>query len=181
MAAEMQKSKNENGGKRLEVYRQLAAKCSLWPPGASQGAPQQQLLQQQQLQQQQQRDPPQLQQQQQQQQLPRQAPPGSSRASSFLSKKDEALLRRLLAKHPEADPRYRSTGGPALLQPLQPLQQAISLSVAKHFAAKASKAFLEELPLLFAAHGWQPPPEHRALLQQQQQQQQQAQGHKRDG
>ncbi|CDJ35988.1 uncharacterized protein EMH_0004070 [Eimeria mitis] len=79
----------------------------------------------------------------------------------YFKKEDEALLRRLLAKHPEADPKFQSSGGSASLESLQ---SSLSLCVSKHFKQQAPKAFLDELTTIFASHGWQPPEDLKGHL-----------------
>ncbi|CDI73664.1 hypothetical protein, conserved [Eimeria praecox] len=79
----------------------------------------------------------------------------------YFKKEDEALLRRLLAKHPEADPKFQSGAGTASLESLR---GSLSLCVSKHFKQQAPKAFLDELPTIFASHGWHPPEEVKDLL-----------------
>ncbi|CDJ50804.1 hypothetical protein, conserved [Eimeria brunetti] len=91
----------------------------------------------------------------------------------YFKKEDEALLRRLLAKHPEADPKFqsgpagapgasRAGGGPG--GPLGALHSSLALCLAKHFQRQPPKALIEELPVLFASHGWEPPAELKELV-----------------
>ncbi|CDJ61951.1 hypothetical protein, conserved [Eimeria maxima] len=85
----------------------------------------------------------------------------SGEESVYFKKEDEALLRRLLAKHPEVDPKFQSGGGTASLESLR---NSLSLCASKHFNQQPSKAFLDELPAIFASHGWQPPEEVKSLV-----------------
>lgn len=86
----------------------------------------------------------------------------SGEETVYFKKEDEALLRRLLAKHPEADPKFQHTTGDASLESLQ---SALAFCVNKHLKMQAPKALLDEVTLVFVQNGWTPPPEQTGALQ----------------
>lgn len=86
----------------------------------------------------------------------------SGEETVYFKKEDEALLRRLLAKHPEADPKFQHTTGDASFESLQ---SALAFCVNKHLKLQAPKALLDELALVFIQNGWTPPPEQKGALQ----------------
>ncbi|KAL8273991.1 hypothetical protein Esti_002080 [Eimeria stiedai] len=79
-----------------------------------------------------------------------------------LTRTNEALLRRLLVNHPEADPKFQHTAGGASVEALQ---SALALCVNKHLKVQAPKALLDELSLVFLHNGWTPPPGQTHVLQ----------------
>ncbi|XP_026190645.1 uncharacterized protein LOC113146702 [Cyclospora cayetanensis] len=86
----------------------------------------------------------------------------SGEETVYFKKEDEALLRALLAKHPEADPKFQHSAGHASLESLQ---SALALCVNKHLKAQPPKAFLDEVTLVFINNGWTPPTEQRTAIQ----------------
>lgn len=86
----------------------------------------------------------------------------SGEETVYFKKEDEALLRRLLVKHPEADPRFQHALGD---ESLESLQSALALCLNKHLKAQAPKALLEELIVVFVNNGWAPPPDQKKVLQ----------------
>ncbi|KAL8439188.1 hypothetical protein Efla_005439 [Eimeria flavescens] len=86
----------------------------------------------------------------------------SGEETVYFKKEDEALLRRLLVNHPEADPKFQHSPGAASLASLE---SALALCVNKHLKTQAPKALLDELVVVFSRNGWTPPPDQKAALQ----------------
>lgn len=64
---------------------------------------------------------------------------------------DEALLRALLSKHPEMDPKFVNTGTEGSLRTLQ---GTLALCISKHLNVQPSKDLLDDIVQVFVNSGW---------------------------
>ncbi|KEP62705.1 UNVERIFIED_CONTAM: hypothetical protein HHA_215350 [Hammondia hammondi] len=75
----------------------------------------------------------------------------SGEETVYFKKEDEALLRNLLANHPEYDPKYSVDHMNA---ELGSIARDITLACQKHGMKDPSAAFMKDLISIFGAHGY---------------------------
>lgn len=78
----------------------------------------------------------------------------SGEETVYFKKEDDALLRNLLANHPEYDPKYTFSENDS---EFSSLGRDIHLVCQKHGMKYTSVAFLKDIRLVFEAHGWTKP------------------------
>ncbi|PFH37006.1 hypothetical protein BESB_034640 [Besnoitia besnoiti] len=74
----------------------------------------------------------------------------SGEETVYFKKEDEALLRNLLANHPEYDPKYSMDQ----MSELGAIARDITLACQKHGMKDPSAAFMKDLISIFSAHGY---------------------------
>ncbi|CBZ54801.1 conserved hypothetical protein [Neospora caninum Liverpool] len=75
----------------------------------------------------------------------------SGEETVYFKKEDEALLRNLLANHPEYDPKYSVDH---MSSELGAIARDITLACQKHGMKDPSAAFMKDLISIFSTHGY---------------------------